>query len=490
MEAPGTKTSHRGISTVCRLALAGTALAALAGCQGSPGTSNARMVGPSARVTRAEKEADRFAVRERDSAGWIDTGAVSTGGSPASGSASGKSLPMAAPASEAARSLTDSPSALPPSGGMAGAGVSGGTPAMGREYPARRNRPQESLQAGEVDDNKLLEKYIGYTERYDAGGGVHRFDARERYRIRVADASGDAVPDAQVSIQAGGNTLFKGRTGTRGEVLFFPAALDEQAPQSLTVTARHGDQVATSENTRDPAGGTWTVKLESRAADRKAMTLDLLFLVDTTGSMSEEISRVRDTIQSVSNRIKALPARPTLRLGMVLYRDKGDEYVTRRRPFTSDVDAFQAALRGVRADGGGDEPEDLNAGLQQAIEAMDWTPNNAVRMMFVIADAPPHLDYQDEYDYFLGARRAVEKGIQIIGVSTMGTNDVGEFVFRQLALLTQGRFVFITRGGERGETPHKVDRQDYSVQRLDDLIVRLVSEELAPLTTDGRQAQR
>jgi len=118
---------------------------------------------------------------------------------------------------------------------------------------------------------------------------------------------------------------------------------------------------------------------------------------------------------------------------------------------------------------------------------MDWTPTHAVRMLFAIADAPPHLDYQQEYDYFLGAQRAVEKGIKVIGVSTMGTNDVGEFVFRQLALLTQGRFVFVTRGGERGETPHHVDRQDYSVQRLDDLIVRLVSEELAPL---GRGAQQ
>jgi hypothetical protein len=173
---------------------------------------------------------------------------------------------------------------------------------------------------------------------------------------------------------------------------------------------------------------------------------------------------------------------------MVLYRDKGDAYVTRRKAFTADVDAFHASLREVSADGGGDEPEDLNAGLQQAIEAMDWSADKATRMMFVIADAPPHLDYQQEYDYFLGAQRAAEKGIKIIGISTMGTNDVGEFVFRQLALLTQGRFVFVTRGADAGETPHHVERQDFSVQRLDDLVVRLVSEELSALGKPATQA--
>lgn len=377
------------------------------------------------------------------------------------------------------------PSAAPPG---AAASAPSRRMAMEAEGPAPR-RPggaprAPSLTAGEVDDNALFEKYLRYEKGYQAGGDVHRFDPRERYVIRVVDPGGRGVPDALVTLaspSAPEVPLFRGRTTAAGKLVFFPEAYGLSSSGRLTLTASKNGDKATETVSRRPAGGTWTLSLKKPWIRQAGMPLDVLFVVDTTGSMSEEIDRIRDTIQEVSRRIRDLQGNPKLRLGIVLYRDRGDDYLTKRLPFTGDVNAFESALQDVRAGGGADNPEDINSALQQAVEAMNWYDGEALRLLFLIADAPPHLDYGQEYDYFLGARRAVEKGIKIFAVSTSGMDDVGEHVFRQIALLTLGRFVFITKGGPAGTTPHHVDRSDFSVENLDDLIVRLVSQEVAAL---------
>lgn len=357
--------------------------------------------------------------------------------------------------------------------------------AMRTDQARPRIAPQTTpLTAGEVDDNALFEKYLRYEQNYQAGGGVHRFDPQERYVIQVTDPQGRGVPDASVTLADPATPrvpLFRGRTTAAGKLVFFPAAYSLGPKSKLTLTASKSAEKATQTVSRQAGGGNWTISLKEPWARPTGMPLDVLFVVDTTGSMSEEIDRIRDTIQEVSRRIRDLEGKPKLRLGIVLYRDRGDDYLTKRLPFTEDVNAFETALQDVQAAGGADNPEDINSALQQAVEAMNWQEGEALRLLFLIADAPPHLDYGQEYDYFLGARRAVEKGIKIFAVSTSGMNDVGEYVFRQLALLTLGRFVFITKGGRDGITPHHVDRSDFSVEKLDDLIVRLVSEEVATL---------
>jgi hypothetical protein len=102
---------------------------------------------------------------------------------------------------------------------------------------------------------------------------------------------------------------------------------------------------------------------------------------------------------------------------------------------------------------------------------------------FLIADAPPHLDYPQDYDYAEEMEIAARRGIKIFPIASSGLDDQGEYIFRQIAQFTQGRFIFLTyegptNGGSPGEvTTHHVE--DYSVNNLDDLLVKLVEEELA-----------
>lgn len=369
--------------------------------------------------------------------------------------------------------------------GVAGYDVAGGaTPVVA----------QEALKAGEVDDNAQFGKYLDYAAKMAGLPDVHRFSPRERYVIQVVDDRGRGVADATVRLSAESAphpTQVTLRTDSSGQAVFFPKAYDN-LPDVLQVWVTWPQDQATlavnTERQRSPQGGTWQLKptvanavRNPGLADIQSVSLDVAFVVDTTGSMSEEINRIRDTIDEVSRRVQALPRQPRLRLGLVLYRDQGDDYVTRVTDFT-DLAGFRAALQGVNANGGNDTPEHVNAGLAAAVNELRWSEPPAVRLAFLIGDAPPHLDYQDQVpDYLTSAKQAAARGIKFYTLSATGNDDVGEYVWRQVALMTRGKFMFLTRGGDAGVTPHHVDRQDYSVQNLPDLVVNAVARELAAL---------
>ena len=333
-----------------------------------------------------------------------------------------------------------------------------------------------SISAGEIDDNQRWVEYIKYREGYE-GPQVNDFDVSERYIITVVDAVGYPVPNATVRIATEEAVdLFEGRTYANGQTIFFPRVLPESDDfQSFTVHVEV-DGVIGSDRFARIEGSDWTVILDATVEPSARVPLDLLFLLDATGSMSDEIDQIKSTLLSISSRISDLPSDTDLRFGMVAYRDRGDDFVTRTYHFEPDVQKFLNSIREVRADGGGDEPESLNEALHVAIGEPQWRPN-AVRLVFLIADAPPHLDYAQDYDYAVEMVEANRQGIKIFPIASSGLDAQGEYIFRQIAVHTMGRFLFILYGGS---TPHSVGQ--YSVENLDDLVVKLVEAELAHLS--------
>jgi hypothetical protein len=211
--------------------------------------------------------------------------------------------------------------------------------------------------------------------------------------------------------------------------------------------------------------------------------LDLLFILDTTGSMGEEIQRLKTTIELINLNLTSLSTRPQVRFGMVLYKDRGDEYVTEVVPFTEDLQRFQATLERVEASGGGDTPEDLQAALQDAMR-MSWT-RTGVRLGFIVTDAPPHLDYGQAYSYARAVRDAKERGIKLFSVGTGGLDLLGEVVLRQIAQYTSAKYIFLTygetgesAGGAPGSVSHHTGA-NYQTDKLEAIIIRFAKEELA-----------
>jgi len=300
----------------------------------------------------------------------------------------------------------------------------------------------------------------------------------------VVTPDGSPVLGALVELRdrdGDGGVVARARTAADGVAyLHPPVATGGEQQSSAGYRATVTKDGARSETTLESGDRSHRIELDAAGVDEVA--LDVLFLVDTTGSMGDEIERLKAHMVSVAERIAALPAAPDVRFALTVYRDRGDAFVVATRDFTSDVAGFVAALREVQAGGGGDEPEDLNAGLHSALTEPSWRGDGAVKLVFLVADAPPQLGY-DGPDYAEDVLLAAERGVIVHSIASSGLNDQGEFVFRQLAQLTGGRFVFLTYGADGASpgdsTPHHVD--GYSVLALDDLVVQLVAEELEPL---------
>lgn len=183
--------------------------------------------------------------------------------------------------------------------------------------------------------------------------------------------------------------------------------------------------------------------------------LDILFLVDATASMATEISVWQTEMPSIIAQINALPSPPDLRLGLIVYRDQSDEppVIT---PLTADGDAFMQDVTAVTAAGGGDYPEDLNTALALAGQQIAWREGETVRLVIVLADAPPHLAGAQLTTLVMGVETAVAQGIIIIPIGSLGLTLSGEAVFRQMAQYSGGRYAYWTPNEAAALSPQTI----------------------------------
>lgn len=329
------------------------------------------------------------------------------------------------------------------------------------------------LDAGNIDDNESFDEFLAYIGRLRAAGVPHRpSDASGRMVIAVTDDGGAPLSGVTVAVASGDRTVATLVTTANGRALFHPAAYGEPRPE-YQISAG-GAPVA------GRPGADLTVI--GAVSHGQAAALDVAFVIDATGSMGDEIARLKSSVDSVVQRIEGLPTAPDVRLSLTAYRDEGDAYVATTHDFTGDIDAFRAALDLVEADGGGDYPEALDEALADSLAKPAWRPaGSAAQMIFLVADAPGHVERDVPRPYTESMREAAERGIKIFPVASSESDDAAEVTFRQLAQFTGSRFVFLSYGAEGAATGDNtdIDSLDYEQLSLDDLVVRLIDEELA-----------
>ncbi len=138
--------------------------------------------------------------------------------------------------------------------------------------------------------------------------------------------------------------------------------------------------------------------------------VDVVFVLDTTGSMTGLIQTAKEKIWSIASTMASAQPAPEIRVGLVGYRDRGDAYVTKVVDLSSDLDSVYAKLMEFQAGGGGDGPESVNKALYDAVHSMSWNDRDqSYRTIFLVGDAPPHMDY-NEVQYPEIVASALEKG--------------------------------------------------------------------------------
>lgn len=172
--------------------------------------------------------------------------------------------------------------------------------------------------------------------------------------------------------------------------------------------------------------------------------VDVVFAVDTTGSMGGLLEGAKRTVWSIATHIRKTDPEAALRIGLVAYRDIGDDYVTRDFSLTSDLDAVFAELSSYRAAGGGDTPEDVDAALDDTLHKMPWR-DGAKKLVFLVGDAPP-ASRGDVPRFDVLAREAGDKQI-IINTIRCGWDHDTEMAWQQIASLGGGQFSTIQQDG-------------------------------------------
>ena len=174
--------------------------------------------------------------------------------------------------------------------------------------------------------------------------------------------------------------------------------------------------------------------------------VDVVFVLDTTGSMSDLIQTAKEKIWSIATTMASAQPTPEIRIGLVAYRDRGDEYVTKVVDLSADLDSVYATLMDFEADGGGDTPESVNQALYDAVHRMSWSQGEqAYQAIFLVGDAPPHMDYNEvQYPAIVASREG--KGIVI---NTVQCGDMPFTVepWTQIASLGHGDFFQVEQAG-------------------------------------------
>lgn len=460
---------HRSIAAVAGLTLA------VAACGSGDGSSSQPPAGsdPSVDATTTTVVSGDL----DDAGGWIggEPKWFDDAGLDGGVEAAAESGPVGRAADDAdasvAMDVVEAPMPVEPDGGP------GGGP--GEPSPIEPPVDATPLRAGSVDDNADFGGFLAYLDRI-AGLDIalRDLDPTGRSIISVVDDTGAPVPGATLEAVAG-DRLVTVRTTADGTVRFHPGFYD------LPVDGVVEFRFAFSDMELVPVAAGEDVTMVAPSADVGVpVPLDVLFLLDATGSMGDEIDRLKQTIDTVADRVAALDPAPDVRFAMTLYRDEGDAFVTANYDFTGDVGEFQAALADVVADGGGDYPEALDEGLADALAEPAWRdPTSAVQLIFVVADAPPQIGRQVDTPYTDSIRAAIERGIKIFPVASSESDDQAEAVFRQMAQATGAPFVFLSNGAAGASTGGStdIDSTDYEELALDELVVRLIAEELDDL---------
>ena len=341
---------------------------------------------------------------------------------------------------------------------------------------ARRSQTRAGvLTAGDIDDGLNWRAFQRYLKK-----------ARSALRLPLADfrhpvvlhfiADGEDAPGARVTLRAPGATtpFWSGYSGVDGRLVVYPRLFDAGRPKAVLVRAFAADGQLLA-NTKVKTGALARVTLTERTQWSPDF-LDLVFVVDATGSMGDEMDWLtRDLLKIVGAAKRRAPG-VDIRYGLVLYRDRGDAFVVRNFGFTASGRKMKRWLRAQNAAGGGDYPEAAAEGLRAAAD-LNWRRGKGERLVFHLADAPPHP--KQSRAYLDAAADLARKDVQIFGLGASGVAAESEFLMRQAAAMNNGRYIFLTDDSGVGHGHAEPTITCYRVTRLSRLIRRILASELS-----------
>ena len=388
---------------------------------------------------------------------------------------SGDSLAAPAPSAEAAGAMSSSydmsiAEAEYPADGLYTEEYDGDYP--GQEYLYVR---PGLLTAGEWNDNR---NYYFILDLIQTNEDWREFEQRWLFnitkRVQVSVFDGDKpVVNAKVDLlDENQSAVFSAQTDNSGIAYLFVSLMSASTNQVAYIRA---STTVSETQVFDPYVMQYEFDLP---AARQARSLDLMLVIDTTGSMSDELEFLKSELDNVIQQVAKDNANIPVRLSINVYRDIGDDYVVRSMPFEKDIGNQLVFLNAQSAHGGGDFEEAVEIALADAIDGHDWNNDATARIILLVLDAPPHNTPQIRDEMHRLTAAAAEKGIRIIPIASSGIDKNTEFLLRCLSMGTGGSYVFLTDDSGIGYSHIEPTIGEYQVELLNELLVRLLNEYL------------
>ncbi len=288
--------------------------------------------------------------------------------------------------------------------------------------------------------------------------------------VSVKTEDGDPCYNAEVVLHAeDGSVIYTARTDVWGKAyLFYDLNKNGKTPKVLRVN---------SNTLAELSEGVTEVVISSES--NNVESLDLMFTIDTTGSMMDELRYLQCELEDVIDRVaKASSNVLSIRVSVNFYRDTTDDYVVLPFDFTSDINSVMQTLLAQSANGGGDYPEAVHTALDNAILEHEWRAD-AVKLMFFVLDAPPHSEAEMQgvnSQIQATVTKAAEMGIRIIPVASSGVDTETEFLLRSYAAMTGGTYIFLTDHSGIGGDHLEPTIGQYKVEALNECLIRVISE--------------
>jgi len=291
--------------------------------------------------------------------------------------------------------------------------------------------------------------------------------------IILKDANNKLLHDATITLQYNGESVVA-KTDNQGKAVLFAGLTKAgiQLPKFNLKASYNGKDFDLGAFNHDEN----TIQKSIPVTKSASKKLDILFVVDATGSMGDEITFLKTELLDVINRSGSQLPGMQINMGSVFYRDNGDEYVTRPFNFTTSSTQLINFINNQQASGGGDFPEAVDEALKVGTQNMQWSSSAVNRLLFLVLDAPPHQLPEHVNRMKDAIKTAQEKGIRIIPISASGIDLETEFLLRSLSISTNSTYIFITNDSGIGNPHHTPTVGTYTVEYLNNLMVRLITK--------------
>lgn len=324
-------------------------------------------------------------------------------------------------------------------------------------------------QAGQLTSSALFDndhydywkKLISSTDNekgiYDNYESRFSFNTKNRIKITLKNASGVEVTiDEQTA-----------RTDVNGVAYIYPTVAKEEYDLKIKYVNINNKTIELSKQ----INGDFEMSIDD--AKPRENVLELMLIIDTTGSMGDELEYLKSELAYVIEEIKKNNNDISIYISLLFYRDQNDAYITKYVEFTDDVNLTIAELKKQGANGGGDFEEAVQIAFNEALQK-NWTSKNSTKIILHVADAPAHdQDIQQWNDCVL---KASAMGIQIITIASSGIDRKTEYFFRAQSMITNGVYTYLTNHSGIGYdhlTPIREDEE--IVEYLNLMLIRLIN---------------